>query len=323
MPNVFNKLALLEKDQRKSPTQIKQDQFSALKKLLIHAFENCDYYRDKFNSCGINPYQVMSWRDFYKVPILKKKDVQKNLDAILAKGVNKNELFEDATGGSIGEPLIFYHDRQCKEWFESCDIFAKKWWGIRPWCKKAFLWGADRDIPELSLKERLKLKLERSTFLNSFDMDDTKMEAYSRFLIKWRPGYLQGYASSLHLFSTYLLKNNITVPKPKAIRSSADTLTPEKRTVIEQVFGDKIYDFYGSREITNIAVECPAHQGLHIFSTIRYVEILNSDGEQLVDKPGKIIVTDLVNYSMPFIRYEIGDVGIISDKECECGRPFP
>ncbi|GAF90229.1 unnamed protein product, partial [marine sediment metagenome] len=141
---------------------------------------------------------------------------------------------------------------------------------------------------------------------------------------KWKPQYIQGYASSLYLFAQFLIKNGLSVPEPEAIRASAETLYDHQRKLIGKALGTNIYNFYGSREIPNIAAECQAHQGLHIFSPIRYVEVLKSDGEMAEDgEIGKIVITDLVNYSMPFIRYEIGDVGIKTKEQCRCGCCFP
>lgn len=323
-PGAFTKLLILRRHVHEKQDLIRKKQFKAVKSLVHHAFNNSPYYRDKFNSIRFNPCDMNDWSDFSKIPILTKKDIQQNLDKILSINAVEARLIKDATGGSTGEPLVFYYDRVTKEWFEACDVLVKEWWGIKPWEKKAFLWGADRDIPEMAAKERLKLKLQRSVFLNSFDMDDVKMRKYAKFYEKWKPGYMQGYASSLYLFAQYLKKNNISVSKAKAVRSSAETLYQYQRDLIQEVLGHNVYNFYGSREIPNIAAECPAHQGLHIFSPIRYAEILGSDGEMLnPGEEGKIVVTDLVNYSMPFIRYEIGDIGIMAHNECACGRSFP
>ena len=324
MPGVYNKLSMLETDQYTTIEQIDKKQFRAVKALLNHAYNNCPFYKIKLLSVGIYPDKIKSWEDFSKIPLLTKKDIQQNLAGLISKNAEKTSLIKDATGGSTGEPIIFYHDLVIKEWFEACDIFVKKWWGIKPWDKKAFLWGADRDIPDWSFKEKIKLILERSVFLNSFDMDDEKMKNFAGFIQKWKPEYMQGYASSLYFFAEFLHRDKISVPKPEAVRSSAETLHDYQRRIIEKALGNRIYNFYGSREITNIAVECPAHRGLHVFSPIRYVEVLKSSGEMAEDgEIGKIVITDLVNYSMPFIRYEIGDIGIKTKEQCRCGCFFP
>ena len=197
-------------------------------------------------------------------------------------------------------------------------------WGIKTCSKKAILWGADKDITEMTNKEKLKLKLERIQFLNSFNMNAYIMQHYAKVIQKLNPEYIQGYASSLYLFARFLKEKNVDLRKPKAIRSSAETLNNYQRHLIEEVLGNNLYNFYGSREIPNIAAECPAHKGLHILSPIRYVEVLSSNGEKVnPGEPGKIVVTDLVNRSMPFIRYEIGDIGAMAENHCTCGRTFP
>jgi phenylacetate-CoA ligase len=101
-------------------------------------------------------------------------------------------------------------------------------------------------------------------------------------------------------------------------------LPEDYRRTIEETLGSELFDFYGSREIPNIAAECAAHNGLHIISPMRYVEILDGQGVPAsVGEIGRVIVTDLVNYSMPFIRYEIGDLAVVGGHECKCGCGFP
>jgi phenylacetate-CoA ligase len=96
------------------------------------------------------------------------------------------------------------------------------------------------------------------------------------------------------------------------------------RALIEQSFGAPVFDRYGCREVGNIASECPAHAGLHICPHTQYVEVLRSDGSPA--KPGEVgrlIITQLINRAMPFIRFEIGDLGVMADGDCPCGRHWP
>jgi phenylacetate-CoA ligase len=112
--------------------------------------------------------------------------------------------------------------------------------------------------------------------------------------------------------------------RPHAVKSTAEVLTDEERTTIEQAFRCPVYNFYGSREVNNLAAECPAHKGLHVNALTRYIEVVDETGKPLGPlQPGRILVTDLTNYAMPFIRYEIEDIGTWSGAQCKCGRPFP
>jgi len=110
----------------------------------------------------------------------------------------------------------------------------------------------------------------------------------------------------------------------RAIRSSAETLRPHQRECIERVFCSPVYNFYGSREVNNLAAECPEHRRLHLISTWRYVEIVDRQGCRVPDgQPGLVAVTDLSNFAMPFVRYLNEDVARLSPEPCPCGRSSP
>src|SRR5205823_12037496 len=111
--------------------------------------------------------------------------------------------------------------------------------------------------------------------------------------------------------------------RPHAVKSTADILTARQREIIQTAFQAPIYNFYGSREVNNMAAECPEHSGLHVNSLCRYIEVVDDKGNPVrAGFPGRIVVTDLTNFVMPFIRYETGDIGVWSDKPCSCGRAF-
>jgi phenylacetate-CoA ligase len=94
--------------------------------------------------------------------------------------------------------------------------------------------------------------------------------------------------------------------------------------LVERVFASPVYNFYGSREVNNLAAECPEHHRLHLISTWRYVEIVDRDGRRLPDgEPGLIAVTDVSNFAMPFVRYLNEDMARLSPDPCPCGRPSP
>ena len=112
--------------------------------------------------------------------------------------------------------------------------------------------------------------------------------------------------------------------RPRGIVSSAETLTPEMRKVIEETFHCKVLNRYGSREVGLIASECDKQSGLHINYDNIHIELVDSHHKPVSDGcSGNILVTDYYNKAMPLIRYELGDVGVMSTKQCECGRGLP
>jgi phenylacetate-CoA ligase len=153
-------------------------------------------------------------------------------------------------------------------------------------------------------------------------MSEENMLKYHKDMEKFQPDVIISYASSIYLLAKFLEKKGIKPNYPKiSISTSAETLYPHMRETIERVFNVKVFDKYGSREVSAIAYECEVHSGLHIIMDNVIVECIDPiTGEEVWDRPGEILITDLNNYGMPFIRYKIGDMGILSKEKCKCGR---
>jgi phenylacetate-CoA ligase len=121
----------------------------------------------------------------------------------------------------------------------------------------------------------------------------------------------------------YLNKRDLVLARPKAVFTSAETLFPFQRKTIEETFGCPVFDYYGSREIGAIAAECEQHSGYHVSAENVAVECIK-DSEQVEEgERGVMLITNLRNFGMPFIRYAIGDVGKPSNEVCNCGRGLP
>ncbi len=304
----------LEQNQWLSPAEIERYQWQDLKSLLEHSYKNVPFYRRRFDSIGLNLHDIRSMDDFHKIPILKKADIQQNLDAMKATNCPAEQIIRDATGGSTGQPLVFYRDLNAKAWIDAAALRFRRWMGYGPESKLALIWGADRDVPESYPPNQ--------RWLNSFNCSDEQIEKFVAELVQWKPDAIRAYASSLYMVASYIKSKGLQAPHPKAIESAAEKLWDWQRKVVEQVFGCKVFEMYGSREIPSLACECECHNGMHIFSDLRLIEVIKDGRPAKPGEEGSIIVTDLVNYGMPFIRYEIGDVGVISEENCPCGRGF-
>jgi phenylacetate-CoA ligase len=161
-------------------------------------------------------------------------------------------------------------------------------------------------------------------FLNSFRMTPIDMDRYVQAIVEFRPNAIWAYVDSIHEIARHVEHHGLKIHTPDAIFVTAGTLHPEVRSVIERVFGAPVLNQYGSREVGVIACECPHREGLHIFSFNHIVEVLDdSYAPTLPGEMGRIVITDLTNYSMPIIRFLIGDTAIPTDNPCSCGRPFP
>lgn len=316
----------LEKSQWLSREEMQRAQWEKLKKLISHAYENCRFYNNRFKEIGLKPEDIQAPEDFQKIPILTKRDVQENLYDFVAQNYDTRFMRRNATGGSTGNPTIFYMNKERCDWGLACAARHDRWTGWQIGEKIGLLWGADRDVAKYQkLKANIRNKLlERMLILNAFDINEDRMKHYALKLKQYKPKILLAYANVIYLFAQFVKAEGIKGIRPSAIISSAEVLSDDKKILIENVFECKVFNRYGSREVGVIASECSHHNGLHINEETLYVEFipygpLTSDSTMT----NSIILTDLLNYGMPFIRYDTGDVGTSSKEECNCGRGMP
>lgn len=323
----LKRLQSLEKSQYYSIDKIRENQFLDLKKILNHCYVNVPFYRKRFDSVNFNPAKFSDVNDLKRIPYLTKSDLQNNLDQLISLNFSKENLVLDSSGGSTGKPTNFYKDT--KRNFESLadQIRHDRWSGWDLGEKFVKLWGAQREFDsQPSLKSQLREKyLHRIYAFNAFDITEDKVLEYLNDLKKIKPTMILAYANVAYLFANIINKNGIDLGNLglKGLICSAETLTEQKRAAIETAFCCKVLNRYGSREVGMIASECLEQNGLHIDTDSVFVEIEKGGRETGPDESGEIIVTDLWNYGMPFIRYQMGDVGTKSSQPCKCGRNLP
>jgi phenylacetate-CoA ligase len=320
---IFDILSDLEESQWLSSSEIEMIQWNKIKALLDHAYNYVPFYKRIFDELNLAPDDINNKEDFRKLPILTKDDIENNILKITATNYNRHDIRKDSTGGSTGQTLEFYTDLNRSDVLTAFLIRSNRINGLDIGDKHAYLWGSTFDI---SLQNKLTNKLYNSMygcdlFLSTYDLSEKQMYKYAKQLQKYKPKVIVGYASPLHFFANFLSRNNIKGINPKSIISSAEVLYDYQRELIEAVFDCKVFNRYGCREFGIIAQECSEHSGLHINDEHVYIEFLKENNEpSKKGEKGELIVTDLDNYGMPFIRYKIGDMGTPSDKKCKCGR---
>lgn len=315
-------LRYLEKSQFRSIDAVREEQWRRLKRLLEHAYENTEYYFEKMKGYGIAPDDITSWDDLHKLPLLTKDDIRANKYRMVAQNIPKDKLIPKKTSGSTGVSLEFYWDEDSSQWKRGCAIRHDRWTGWDIGEKVGAVWGN----PEYKKSWRGYVRnflLERYTYLDTLKMTPEDIMKFYHQLKRKKPTLLFGHAHSLYLFAKFLEKNGCADIRPKGIISTAMVLHDYERKTAEQVFGCKITNRYGCEEVSLIACECSEHNGLHINMDTLVVEFIRDGKPVNAGEPGAIIVTDLTNYGMPFIRYKVGDVGIPSDRICSCGCTYP
>jgi len=233
------KLDLLLESQYWSLDKLKKFQWEKLKKLLIYSYENVPYYHNLFDKIKLKPKDINSFKDFKKIPILTKKDIQKNFKKLIATTANKKKIHINSTGGSTGVPLNFYQDKNYEEWQTASMIRAWKYFpGFNESVLEAIFWGAERDIGKgLRIKKIIYDVLRTGCLqLNTFDLDAKLLKKYFFYYNLLKPKIIRGYASSLFYIAKFIEENNLKIYYPKAIISAAEVLWPDMRKKIEKVF---------------------------------------------------------------------------------------
>lgn len=246
---------------------------------------------------------------------------------LISDDYQTRKWFYNSSGGSTGEPIRLIQDDIYLKWSSATNYFYFK--NIldidEPTAKKVVLWGSERDLFKGSMGYKAKIQnwLSNTIFLNSFRMSELDIEHYITIINNFKPEIIRGYAGSLFELCRYAERKKIPLFSPRIVVSAAETLSDTMRDVIESNFGTKVYNFYGSREVSNLAGECK-NGLLHFFQFWNYVEVLDKDNQPVREgEEGRVIVTNLHNYSMPLIRYEIGDMAILSQEKCLCGQILP
>ncbi len=311
----------LDKTQWQTPAEIRERQREKLRLLIRHAYDNVPFYREIFDRKKLRPEDIRGEADLPKFPVVTKEDFRRNFPGrCVAGNLPRSAWILNSTSGSTGNPFQF---AMSKDFVGS--KYARYLRGL-DWCHIGLtdrylrVWGVHR----FRFGERPFRKHVLSFYeLSAFDMDDRPPEFYADYIRRFRPVALEAYTSAVVKLARLLKGAGIGDVRVKSILVSAENLTATDRKLLEEVFGAQVFDRYGSRECGAIAQECDRHQGLHLNAESFIMEFVAS-GDSRDDTMGKkIVITNLDNYAMPFIRYEIGDRGEPEGTVCACGRGLP
>jgi len=312
----------LEKSQWWSKEELQKYQNKKLRALIKHAYENVPYYHHEWRKLNLKLQDIKTIKDLRKIPIITKEDIRKNFNDFKSKDFAVRKPKPSATGGSTGEPLKFYYDWAAWSMDWAC---LYRGWGFAGYHvgDKIVTVGGSSLVPsqKSSFQKQVKNKIvERHVGLSAFDMSKENMRKYAEIITGYKPHFLRGYATSLYIFAKFCEENSINFPTIHAAFSTAETLFEPYRKEIENAFGVEVFNEYGIRDGGGNAMECDMHLGLHVSLERCVMEFIKNNENVPLGEMGKIILTDLHNYSFPFIRYDVGDVGIPTDEKCPCGR---
>lgn len=267
--------------------------------------------------------------DIRALPILHKDTVRQHLDDLLADTADRSQTPIGHTGGSTGKPLAFYYNDAKHELMRAGMMRSYQLSGWRPGQKILNFWGARQDVvpggvfgAKLGIHAMVDDFIAAEHTISAYEYTGEKLVEWARFIQSYRPVLLQGYASILSEVARVVIAKKLPMPASLiGVYSTAEVLTDSQRQQMQQAFGCRVFNQYGSREIPNIACECRLGK-MHVFTDMVALESVAQTSETGKSE-NRLLVTSLTNRLMPMIRYDIGDSGRLLNGECGCGLPFP
>ncbi len=316
-------LRAMERSQWLAPQDIERLQIRQLRDFLVRIGRDVPYYRELFQTMDYQPAAINSLQDLQRLPLTCKADIRANMGRLTAVTAGKLERF--STGGSSGEPLIFFRGKERVSHDVAAKWRATRWWGVDIGDPEIVVWGSPIELGSQDRVRLIRDKLLRTKLLSAFEMSDANLFQFIQRLQSFRPRTLFGYPSSLALMAEYAISNGHKVDNLgiRVVFVTSECLYDHQRKSIESAFGAPVANGYGGRDAGFIAHQCP-HGAMHITAEDIVVEIVDEKGEVVpVGAQGEIVITHMRTADFPFVRYRTGDVGSLSDTTCPCGRGLP
>lgn len=316
----------LEQSQWFSADELATLQLERLRSLLTFCQMQSPWHRDRWVGLGLDAKQVESLEDLQRFPITTRAMMRDHAGEIRSTDPSLR-FVSKATGGSSGTPLRFVIEKDANDRRAAATFRGYGWAGGAPGTRQSHLWGINLGNQPRWKRWKTKLHLRglyRHDVLNSFELSRQNFADYVKRINRFRPRVLVAYTNPLYTLSKLILEQGVRVFSPQSIIVGAEKLHDFQREVIEDAFGSPVFETYGSREFTLIGAECERHAGLHLTSENVIVEVVDDEGQPTPPgHEGRLLVTDLFNTAMPFVRYEIGDRAVAGFQQCPCGRGLP
>lgn len=313
----------LERTQWLSPRALNELTLQRLRAMLAHVATHVPYYRELFSATGFAWEEIRTLRDLEVLPFCTKEIIRANgvrLCSEIPGGLRRSN-----TGGSTGEPLVFFLGAERVSHDVAAKWRATRWWGLDVGDPEIVLWGSPVELGAQDRVRTVRDRLFHSRLLPAFRMSEADLAAYVRIVKRRRPRMLFGYPSALHRLASFAKAQGQTLSSAgvRTVFTTGERLYDEQRLLLSDVFGCPVANGYGGRDAGFIAHECPAG-GMHISAEDIIVEIVDGDGKRVTDgESGEIVITHLATKAFPFIRYRTGDIGALDDTACSCGRGLP
>lgn len=296
-------------------TSLKKYQFFRIKKILIES-NNVPYYKELFIKLNFDPnIDFNCLEDLKKLPILNKDFVRSRpFDFVNNKYSKRSLSFK--TSGSTGQPFeILVHPDQ---WIMEQGVIWRHWkWGGYNFRDPLAM--VRSFVPTNLNKLWKKNTITNFFYYSPFHLNDENMAKYLDDMVIQKIVILRGYPSSISTLASFVLRTGHSIPKIKLVLTASEVLSDNDRELIEKAFGAKVSNHYGLAEQIVMMGDCEKHEGLHNYDEYGFLELLDTDDPKIK----RIVGTNLNNSTTPLIRYDTGDLAVVTEKPCSCGRALP
>ncbi len=297
-----------------------------LRLLIEYCGTRVPFYRDLFRekgldvSAGIDDIRILADKGIS----VTKEILREKQDEFISDDYRKEDLVRNWTSGSTGVPTDLYKtlDTWCLRM--AIKMRSEDWIGKKPGTPSAMIWGQKANLGSMArMKQQLYWNFQNYRFLPSIDLKEDVLRGYLSKIKRYGARYIESYVYPVYLLAEIIEKDGIEPPRLNGIVTGAERLFEFQKEKIESAFRCPVYNRYGTSELTNISCECEKHDGQHINFDTLWVETVNAGDVPVMNEEGEVVVTDLMNYAMPLVRYHTDDKAVMSDRRCGCGRTFP
>ncbi len=314
----------LEESERGGPERLRAYQNARLAELVAHAYETVPYYREVMDARSLTPSDITRVEDLAKLPVLHKEDVRAAGDRLVSRAVDRRSLRSGTTSASTGSPLSVSWDRAVAL------VNHASYMRLRRWA------GAPIGTPYATLQGRIVARMGQKrppfwrenpawnqTIYSTLHMSEANLVHYVANLRRSGAEMLEAYPSSAFALARFLESRGEYLPF-KCLITTGEPLLPVEREIIEERFQTRAYDSYGQAERVTFSSECEEHSGHHVYSEYGIAEVVDESGDAVpAGQSGTLVGTGLHNRAMPLLRYACGDVAVLSERTCPCGRTLP
>lgn len=309
-----------------SLSEIENRQLYKLKGVLTYASSRVPYYQNAFRNLGLTSYDICTFADFQRLPIISKKIMQDHWPDFISHDYDVAKLVAKYTSGSSGQPLKCVMTPQERLVAGRHMFRARMKLGLSFPLQWVILGGAVRFASGMTeLSQQKEQGHNEKLVLASLELPPPVIEEHIEKLLAFQPQWIYGMPSALSLIATYAKEHNrqVNLHNLQLIEMVGEFLFDSQRQVIEEAFGIHPVSQYACQEIWGIGFECK-YGKMHLLTENAYVEIVGANGHPV--KPGEVgevVITGLTNRAQPFIRYRLGDLASIQSGECACGDQSP